>query len=145
MQRDAGPGVRSRSAKTLAVALSVPGYREFVFGAQAVHLPALDGEYVIEPGHQELETALDIGVLTVRARGRQWLAALHGGTVRVRDDEVRLQAHALEFADRIDVTRARAAQSDAAQRLTNNREDTDARAALQRANLRLAVAARIHP
>ncbi|MFI6169424.1 hypothetical protein ACIBCN_21770 [Nocardia sp. NPDC051052] len=62
----------------------------------------------------------------------------------MRDDEVRLLADALEFADRIDVTRARAAQSDAAQRLTTDRENAAARAALQRANLRLAVATRIH-
>ncbi|MFI6044732.1 hypothetical protein ACIA8C_24100 [Nocardia sp. NPDC051321] len=144
MRRDAGPKVRLRTSATLAVTLSVPGYREFAFGAEAVHVPAFDGAHLIEPGHHQLEMPLGIGVLTVRAGGRQWLAALHGGTVRVRDDEVRLMADALEFADRIDVTRARAAQSDAAQRLTTDRENADARAALQRANLRLAVAARVH-
>ncbi|WP_433662547.1 hypothetical protein ACQPW1_10550 [Nocardia sp. CA-128927] len=123
----------------------MPGYREFVFGAEAVHVPALDGEYVIRPGHHHLEITLGVEVLTVRAGGREWLAALHGGTVRIRDDEVRLLADTVEFAGRIDVTRARVAQSDAAQRLTSDRDDADARAALQRANLRLAVAARVHP
>lgn len=145
MRRDAGPGVRLRPSKTLAVTLSVPGYREFAFGAEAVAVPALHGEHVIEPSHPQQEITLGIGVLTVRAGGRQWLAALHGGTAWVRDGEVHLLANALEFADRIDVTRARAAQADAAQRLTSNRDDADARAALQRANLRLAVAARVHP
>ncbi|KAA8888524.1 F0F1 ATP synthase subunit epsilon [Nocardia colli] len=145
MRRDAGPGVQVRTSAPLAVTLAVPGYREFAFGAEYVDVPALDGAHVIEPGHHRLEAPLGIGVLTVRAGGRQWLAALHGGVVRVRDDEVRLLAEALEFADRIDVTRAKAAQSDAAQRLTNNHADSGARAALRRANLRLAVAARVHP
>lgn len=145
MRRDACPDVRLRTSKTLAIALAVPGYREFVFGAEAIHIPGLDGEYVIEPGQPPLEIELGIGVLTVRTGGREWLAALHGGSARVRDDEVRLLANAVEFAGRIEVTRARAAQSDAAQRLTGDREDADARTALQRANLRLAVAARVHP
>ncbi|WP_433662615.1 F0F1 ATP synthase subunit epsilon [Nocardia sp. CA-128927] len=144
MRRDSGPEATLRASDTLAVTLSVPVHREFVFGAESIHVPTLDGGHMIEPGHHRLELTLGVGVLTIRARARQWRAALHGGFLRVRDDEVRLMAEVLEFADRIDVTRARVALEEAAQRLTTNREDADARAALQRANLRLAVAARVH-
>ncbi|AFU01063.1 F0F1 ATP synthase subunit epsilon [Nocardia brasiliensis] len=144
MQRSSGRDPRLRTARGLAVVLEVPGYREFVFSADRVRVPTVDGVQVLEPGHDRMDVALDIGVLTVRAGAREWLAALHGGELRAVDDEIRLTAQGLEFAERIDVVRARTAQTDAAQRLTDDRSDDAARAALQRANVRLAVAARVH-
>ncbi|QIS03344.1 hypothetical protein F5X71_14355 [Nocardia brasiliensis] len=142
MQRSSARDAKVRAARGLAVVLAVPGYREFVFRADRVRVPTVDGVQVLEPGHDRVDATLDIGVLTVRAGTREWLAALHGGELRAADDEIRLTAQGLEFAERIDVARARTAQTDAAQRLTDDRRDTEARAALQRANVRLAVAAR---
>lgn len=145
MRRKSGPEVRQLSSGTLTVTLWVPGYHEFVFSADSIHVPTADGARVIEPGHRRLDITVDVGVLTVRAGAKEWLAALHGGRLRADDDQVRLVAETLEFAERIDVGRARAAQADAAQRLESDRADTEAHAALRRANLRLAVAARVHP
>ncbi|MEU7145077.1 hypothetical protein ABZ942_36935 [Nocardia sp. NPDC046473] len=56
MRRDADPQVRLRTAKTLAVTLSVPGYREFVFGAEAIHVRGLDSR-LISRGRRVLHTA----------------------------------------------------------------------------------------
>ncbi|WP_162240322.1 F0F1 ATP synthase subunit epsilon [Nocardia arizonensis] len=125
--------------------LRVPGYRDFAFAATALRVPVDDGELLIEPGGGDFRADLDIGPLTVHAGSRDWLAAVHGGHLRVRNDVIDIDAVAIEFADRIDVRRARAAQGDAAERLREDRGDDDALSALRRANLRLAVAARVRP
>ncbi|WP_216908476.1 F0F1 ATP synthase subunit epsilon [Nocardia noduli] len=134
---------RRRAAERLAVTLSVPGYRDFTVGVSAVLAPTVHGEYLIEPGHEPCAIALEHGALTLRADDRTWLAAVHTGTLSAQDDELRITADRIEFADRIDVERARWAQADAAERLRHDHGDADAHAALRRANLRLAVAARV--
>lgn len=129
----------------MSVTLEVPGYRSFAFAATALRVPTEDGELLIEAGHRACVTALDIGPLTVHVGARTWLAALHGGELRVADDEVEIVAAAIEFADRVDVERARAARGEAAHLVEQDRDDRAALLALRRANVRLAVAARVHP
>ncbi|MET7768781.1 hypothetical protein [Nocardia sp. NPDC005366] len=136
---------RGRRPERLAVTLSVAGYRDFTVGVSAVLAPTSHGEYLIEPGHDPFEIAMEMGALTLRSEDRTWLAAVHNGTLSAEDDHLRITADRLEFADRIDVDRARSAQAEAAERLTRDRGDADAHAALRRANLRLAVAARMRP
>ncbi|MBH0780839.1 hypothetical protein [Nocardia bovistercoris] len=145
MRRSTVVRVRPEDGTGLSVTLAVPGYRAFAFTATALRVPTATGELLIEAGHPSCVIPLDIGPFTVDAGARTWLAALHGGELRVADDEIDIVAATIEFADRIDVDRARAAQADAAHRLEHDRDDRAALLALRRANVRLAVAARVHP
>ncbi|MGW4365522.1 hypothetical protein ACWEKT_07745 [Nocardia takedensis] len=138
-------GAAERVGATMAVTLRVPGYREFAFLATAVRVPTTEGESLLEPGGPDLRADLDVGVLTICSGSRGWPAAVHGGWVEATDDAVRVYADAIEFADRIDVSRARQAQADAAEKLRHDRDDTAAYDALRRANVRMAVAALAHP
>lgn len=100
------------------------------------------GEIAFLPGHVPF-----VGVLSgkgpVRVRlvdGRSVTVAVHSGFVEVSNDRVTVLSDVSEMADDIDVARARLAKEAAEARLREHADDKDAAEALQRANLRLAVA-----
>ena len=69
------------------------------------------------------------------------MAAVHGGFVEVRDNEVTVLSDVAELASQVDVERARRAKA-AAERKESDMDDAEAEAALRRANTRLAAAER---
>ena len=80
--------------------------------AEEVVLPSTTGQLGILSGHAPLLTALDIGVLRVRAN-QNWVAiALMGGFAEVEDNEVTILVNGAERGDSIDLA---AAQDDYAQ------------------------------
>ncbi len=96
--------------------------------AQEVILPSTTGQLGILSGHAPLLTALDIGVMRIRA-DKDWIAiALLGGFAEVEENEVTILVNGAERGDQIDHEKARSAFSEAEQRLTqaqkgNNRQD----------------------
>jgi F-type H+-transporting ATPase subunit epsilon len=110
--------------------------------ADIVVLPGADGEMGILPHHAPLLTTLKLGVITVRAQGKEEHFTVSGGVAEVQPDLVTILAAAAENIEEIDVTRAEAARKRAEEVLAKGLPpDTDAylamEAALKRSNLRL--------
>jgi F-type H+-transporting ATPase subunit epsilon len=117
--------------------------REAVNEAQ---IPVLGGYIGVLPGHTPLLAEIGIGELSVHVGSRVHSFTAIGGFVEVLGDRVIMLADSAERADEIDVARAQAARDRALKLLANpNDPNTDwkrAEAALERAQVRLAVAAK---
>ncbi len=97
------------------------------------------GDVAFLAEHAPFLGALEIWPVTVRTtEGDDVVAAVHGGFVHVRENEVILLSDVAELADDIDTERARRAKEAAEGRDTE--DDAEAEAALRRAEVRLEVA-----
>ena len=105
------------------------------------------GQLGILPDHAALMTTLDVGQLSYKQGGANSVVTLAGGYAEVLDNVVTVLADAAEFPDEIDTARAENARA-RAERALEETDPTDeevlvaARAALQRALVRLETAAR---
>jgi F-type H+-transporting ATPase subunit epsilon len=100
------------------------------------------GEIAFLKGHAPFLGALaDSSVRLVLATGGQERFAVHGGFVEVAHDRVIVLSDVAELAADIDTARAQAAKARAEDALRVDSADEDAQAALQRAEVRLEVAA----
>ncbi len=120
-------------------------YRDTVDSVQA---PGVEGELGILPHHAPLITMLGVGELLIRKGGTEESFAIVGGFLQVRPDKVVVMAETADLASEIDVERAQRARQEAQRTIeTGYHEAADlvaARAALQRALLRIRVAERRH-
>jgi F-type H+-transporting ATPase subunit epsilon len=99
------------------------------------------GELAFLRGHAPFLGALaPAPVRLILADGNQLSFAVHGGFVEVSHDRVIILSDVAELPSAIDVERARAAKARAEEALRHNPDDWDAVGALERADLRLAVA-----
>ncbi len=105
------------------------------------------GQLGILPDHAALITTLDIGQLGYKQSGANSVLTLTGGYAEVLDNVVTVLANAAEFPHEIDADRAENARA-RAERALEESDHTDedalaaARAALQRALVRLETAGR---
>ncbi len=100
------------------------------------------GDVAFLADHAPFLGALAISPVTVRTtEGDDVLAAVHGGFVHVRDNEVIILSDVAELADDIDTERARRARDEAESRGEEQSEE-EAEAALRRAHVRLEVGGR---
>ena len=76
--------------------------------ADEVILPSTTGQLGILPGHISLLTAIDVGVLRVRANGGWSSIALMGGFAEVDADEVTVLVNGAELGSSIDGSAAEA-------------------------------------
>jgi F-type H+-transporting ATPase subunit epsilon len=98
------------------------------------------GDVAFLADHAPFLGALEIWPVTVRTtEGDDVIAAVHGGFVHVRENEVILLSDVAELADDVDTERARRAQ-EAADKSEAEMDDAEAEAALRRARVRLDVA-----
>ena len=115
---------------------------------KGVTVPGKGGYLGILPGHAPLLSELQAGELSYVHNGSADFMALSRGFVEVLPERVIVLAEAVERAEEIDVARAEQAKERAEDRLRKITEpgvDRErARAALDRALTRLAVAARAH-
>lgn len=88
-------------------------------GAVSVKLPAYKGEIEILPGHAELITLLNTGIVTLTGDGTQLRFAISYGLAEVRNDRVIVLAETAEESTEIDIERARAAQKKAEEQLSS--------------------------
>jgi F-type H+-transporting ATPase subunit epsilon len=110
-----------------------------------VTLPGVEGELGILPGHTPLLTVLKVGVLSYRMGDERHYVAIAYGFAEALADRVTVLAQMAERAEDIDVTKARAAQERAEQRLSAGGPQTDlesARESLAKASTRLVVASK---
>lgn len=104
---------------TLTVRVIAPDKTVWDAEADEVVLPSTTGQLGILTGHAPLLTALDTGVLRVRANKNQdWQTiALSSGFAEVEDDEVTILVNGAERGSTINLEEARAAYSQAQARL----------------------------
>lgn len=133
-------------AESIRLDLVTPERRLFTDDVDQVVAQGALGEFGVLPGHANYITLLQAGELSFTAGGKKHRVALSGGFADVSlKDGIRILAEAAEFADEIDVSRAKAARERAEKRLTSAAggvADIDvvrAEAALKRALVRLQV------
>ncbi|MEY3299026.1 MAG: synthase epsilon chain [Cyanobacteriota bacterium] len=113
--------------------------------AEEVILPSTTGQLGILAGHAPLMTALDIGVMRVRA-DKTWIPiALMGGFAEVDSNEVTILVNGAERGETIDLNAARTAFEEAETRLNQVSDDDkqaviQARQAVKRARAKLQAA-----
>jgi F-type H+-transporting ATPase subunit epsilon len=110
--------------------------------ADIVVLPGVEGEMGILPHHAPLLTTLKMGVIKVRAHGKEEIFTVAGGVAEVQPEIVTVLADAAENVEEIDIARAEAARKRAEDMLSKGVPvDSDAylkmEAALRKSNLRL--------
>ncbi len=113
-----------------------------------VLVPGIDGQLGILPHHAPLLTVLGIGELRIRKGSEEEYFAVVGGFLQVRPDKVVVMAETADMASDIDLARAEQARKDAEAALSSSYVEpadmANARAALDRALLRIRVAERRH-
>lgn len=114
--------------------------------AEEVILPSTTGQLGILPGHAPLLSALDTGVMRVRA-DKTWVPiALMGGFAEVEENEVTILVNGAERGDAIDKDAAKAAFTEAEARYAralqsdNTKERIQATQAFKRARARYQAA-----
>ncbi len=112
--------------------------------AEEVILPSTTGQLGILSGHAPLMTALDTGVMRVRAADKTWVPiALFGGFAEVEANEVTVLVNGADRGDTIDREEARKAYTDAeagfakADQGGSKQEQIQATQALKKARARL--------
>ncbi|MBT2573009.1 F0F1 ATP synthase subunit epsilon [Bacillus sp. ISL-51] len=128
--------------KTVKVNIVTPDGPVYDADIEMVSVRAESGDLGILPGHIPTVAPLKIGVVRLKKDGQTELAAVSGGFLEVRPDQVTILAQAAETAEGIDKERALAAKKRAEDRLNKRSDDTDIRRAelaLQRAVNRLDV------
>ena len=114
---------------TLTVRVIAPDKTVWDAQADEVILPSTTGQLGILSGHAPLLTALDTGVMRVRAsKNTSWQAiALLGGFAEVDQDEVIILVNGAERGDAIQLEESRTAFNEAQNRLNQvNSEDRQA-------------------
>ena len=107
-----------------------------------VTLPGGKGEVGILPGHLQLMSTLEVGILSYTTGSIKHKLAVNRGFFEVLGDEVRVTTETCETPEDVDRGRAEAALKRAKERLDATARDTDvdvdrAMGALQRATARL--------
>lgn len=111
--------------------------------AESLLVRTKDGDVEILAGHTDLIGAIGTGRARIISDGKSRLASVSGGFITVRHGEVKLVATTFEFADEIDLERAKRARDAAEKALSraqNEREERIARAKISRASSRISVA-----
>ncbi|MBE9038129.1 ATP synthase F1 subunit epsilon [aff. Roholtiella sp. LEGE 12411] len=100
---------------TLTVRVISPDKTVWDAAAEEVVLPSTTGQLGILTGHAPLLTALDTGVMRVRAaKNQNWQAiALLGGFAEIEENEVTILVNGAERGDKINLEEARAAYNQA--------------------------------
>jgi F-type H+-transporting ATPase subunit epsilon len=100
---------------TLTVRVISPDKTVWDAAAEEVVLPSTTGQLGILTGHAPLLTALDTGVMRVRAaKNQNWQAiALLGGFAEVEENEVTILVNGAERGDKINLEEARTAYNQA--------------------------------
>jgi F-type H+-transporting ATPase subunit epsilon len=102
--------------------------------AEEIILPSTTGQLGILSGHAPLLTALEVGVLRVRAN-KEWKAiALMGGFAEVEEDEIKILVNGAELGDNIDQDAARNQYQEAQTRFQKVENSDDRQEKIQAEN-----------
>ncbi len=129
----------------LHLEIVTPEKRAFEGDVDEVVVPGSEGELGILPHHAPLISEIGHGVLRLKRGTVEEEFAIFGGFLQVRPDRVVVLAETADMASEIDVERAERARREAEKAMAEALEPADlvqARAALQRALIRLRIAER---
>jgi F-type H+-transporting ATPase subunit epsilon len=129
----------------LHLEIVTPERRAFEGDVDEVIVPGSEGEMGILPHHAPLISLLGQGVLRIKTGDQEQEFAIFGGFVQVRPDRVVVLAETADMGSEIDLERAEHARREAERALEGAVEQADlaqARAALQRALIRIRLAER---
>ena len=130
----------------LQLEIVTPERLAFSGQVDAVVAPGVEGELGILPHHAPLLTTLGYGELRLRTGAQEDFFAIAGGFLQVLPDKVVVMAETADLASEIDMEKAMEARREAERALQEGFEEpadlVRARAALQRALLRVRVAER---
>lgn len=133
-------------AEKLKIELMTPYKKVLSEEVDMVTATGTMGEFGLLPGHATYLTSLKIGELSYTKDGVTQYLALNWGYLEVENDEVIILVETAEWADEIDLERAKAALGRAEEALKGMaREDKDfavQQSALERAMIRIQVASR---
>ena len=125
-----------------------PERRAFTDEVDMVIVPGIDGQLGILPHHTRLISALGTGELRIKKGGTEQILFISGGFVEVRPDKVVVMAETADMASEINLEAAQQARREAEKALSEGfTEPADlarARAAMERALVRIRVAERRH-
>lgn len=128
--------------KTFYLEIITPEKQFYVGPASSLVMPALDGEYGVQPGHEPIVTAIEPGLVRFQADGAWNDVVVSDGFAEVMPDYVILLVSSAERPEEIDRARAERAKERAEERLRQKqsvREYHLSKAALARAMARLRV------
>ena len=129
----------AESSPSMHVELVSPERKLFSGEATIVIARPEGGDAAFLPGHAPFLGLLGVGPVTIRtADGREIKAAIHGGFIEVRNNQVTILSDVAELSAEIDAPRAQEAKS----RLEGSGHglaEAERSAALRRATTRLAV------
>lgn len=128
--------------KTFYLEIITPEKQFYVGPASSLVMPALDGEYGVQPGHEPIVTAIEPGLVRFQADGAWNEVVVSDGFAEVMPDYVILLVSSAERPEEIDRARAERAKERAEERLCQKqsvREYHLSKAALARAMARLRV------
>ncbi len=129
--------------KSFNLEIVTPDGLAFSGEAESLLVHTDDGDVEILAGHMDYMASVATGRARIITGGVSKFASCSGGFLTVLGGEVRLAAVTFEFADKIDVERAKKAKERAESKLTtatDEREIALAKARLERALTRIKVA-----
>jgi F-type H+-transporting ATPase subunit epsilon len=133
-------------AETIRLRLVTPSRLLLDEEVDEVAAPGAVGEFGVLPKHISFLSLLVAGEMSYKQGAERHRLAVSGGYAEVLDDIMTVLADAAEYADEIDIERARSARDRAEKRLAElsheDKEFASAEAALRRALARLRVAGR---
>ena len=129
--------------KAFHIDIVTPDGLEYSGEIESILVRTDDGDVEILAGHTDLIAAIDVGRVRIIENGTKRFAAVNGGFLSVKNKEVRLCAITFEFADQIDINRAKAAKEKAEETIKSSKDGGNidiAKAKLLRASTRINVA-----
>lgn len=133
-------------ADTLQLEIVTPERLVVKADVDEIELAGMSGYIGVLPGHAPLITELAVGQIAYRAEGQVKRLAVAWGFAEILPDKVTILAETAEKGEEIDVARAQAAKQKAEELLkkAGPEGNPDAQDALQRAQTRLDVAAKLN-
>ena len=114
----------------------------------AVYCPGTEGEFGVLPHHAPLLSMLGVGELRILRGGEEEYFAIAGGFIQARPDKVVVMAELADLSSEIDLEAAEEARREAERAIQQGFDEpadlARARAAMERALLRIRVAERRH-
>ncbi|WP_164510259.1 ATP synthase F1 subunit epsilon [Agathobaculum sp. Marseille-P7918] len=117
-----------------------PEKQFYVGSAEGLVIPAIDGSYGVQPGHEPVVTAIEPGTARFQVNGAWQEVVVSDGIAEIMPDYAILLVSSAERPDEIDQARALRAKERAEERLRQHqsvREYHLSKAALARAMARL--------
>jgi len=132
----------------LLLEIVTPERQAYSDEVDAVACPGIAGELGVLPHHAPLLSTLGVGELRIRKGAQEEYFAIAGGFVQVRPDKVVVMAELADLSSEIDLEAAEEARNEAQRAIQQGFEEpadlARARAAMERALLRIRVAERRH-